>query len=128
MPPIVLDDPTTHPRPGQWVACNHAVFQVVKRRRDQGQCYLIAGNGDCFPIGQCKFAADAKRQNGILHRPDDPYLNKTYVYAGDTAKLQKQFSDVKLTVLAHNGAFAQCKGSNGAYYMWVPLDKLNPAK
>lgn len=53
---------------------------------------------------------------------DNSHKGKWFEYIGKAEKLQKQWSGVKLQVLSDDGAFAYCKGDNGQYYTWVPLD------
>lgn len=103
------------PTAGDRVSTQDFTFTVARRvkHKDTGVVFLVAPGGERYALDQCKLKVD-------------PYLNRTFLYAGVTAKLMKQFSDIKLTVLRHNGAFAQCRGSNNAYYSWVPLDELKP--
>jgi hypothetical protein len=50
-------------------------------------------------------------------------IGKRLEYRGTSKELQKQYSGVILTVIAEDGAFAQCEGDNGRYYSWVPISK-----
>jgi hypothetical protein len=54
----------------------------------------------------------------------DPYLGRWFVYAGTSDSLKKQWRDVQMKVLHHNGAIAQCQGSNDRYYACVPIHNL----
>jgi hypothetical protein len=36
----------------------------------------------------------------------------------------RKLRSLKFQVIAHDGAFAQCKSSDGQYWQWVPCDRL----
>lgn len=45
-----------------------------------------------------------------------------------TKQFRKKMWGLTLEIISSDGAYCQCKGSDGNYYQWIPVDQLEPVQ